>query len=156
MKISESIRENDLKKLLKSTPGLCRSTPLSDLPESVLVDVRYVTAPEKIRDAIIKDHLAALPEAPMNEEEKKVKEEMARKDRAIRDREATVRKEQWRLRGEEQRAKDMLREEEAMVERAKIVGKRGLLGHIIKKEEGVDGGKEATPKLGDGGKSGSP
>lgn len=137
IKNSESIREKDLKKLLKSTSGMCRSTPLDNLPESILTDVRYVTAPEKVRDAIIKDHLTTLLETPVDEEEKRAKEEGERKERALKDRETTVRKEQWRLRGEEQRAKDMLREEEAMIERAKIVGKKGLLGHIIKKEEGV-------------------
>lgn len=156
IKTSESIRENDLKKLLKSTSGMCRSTPLDNLPESILTDVRYVTAPENIRDAIIKDHLTALPEAPIDEEEKKAREEKERKERALRDREMTVRKEQWRLRGEEQRAKDMLREEEAMIERAKIVGKRGLLGHIIKKEEGVEEENEGTQKPTKAGKSGSP
>lgn len=156
IKTSESIRENDLKKLLKSTSGMCRSTPLDDLPESILVDVRYVTAPEKIRNAIIKDHLATLPEAPVDEEEKKAGEERERKERALRDRQATVRKEQWKLRGEEQRAKDMLREEEAMIERAKIVGKKGLLGHIIKKEEGAEGEKEGTLKPNKEDKGGSP
>lgn len=140
IKTPESVRENDLKKLLKSTAVMCRSTSVNNLPNSILTDVRYVTAPEKIRDAIIKDHLATLPEAPVDEEEKKAREESEKKGRALRDRETTVRKEQWRLRGEEQRAKDMLKEEEAMIERAKIVSKKGLLGHIIKKEEG--GGEE--------------
>lgn len=116
---------------------MCRSTSLDNLPESILTDVRYVVAPEKVRDAIIKDHMTTLLEIPVDEEEKKAREEGERKERALKDRETTVRKEQWRLRGEEQRAKDMLREEEAMIERAKIVSKKGLLGHIIKKEEGV-------------------
>lgn len=132
---------------------MCRSTTLVNLPESILTDVRYITAPENIRDAIVKDHIETLPEALIDEEEKKVREERERKERALRDRETTVRKEQWRLRGEEQRAKDMLREEEAMIERAKIVGKKGLLGHIIKKEETVE---EGIQKSDEAGKSGSP
>lgn len=135
---------------------MCRSTTLDNLPESILTDVRYVTAPENIRDAIVKDHIETLPEAPIDEEEKKVREERERKERALRDRETTVRKEQWRLRGEEQRAKDMLREEEAMIERAKIVGKKGLLGHIIKKEERVEEENEGIQKSVEVGKSGSP
>lgn len=121
-----------------------------------MTDVRYVTAPENIRDAIVKDHIETLPEAPIDEEEKKAREERERKERALRDRETTVRKEQWRLRGEEQRAKDMLREEEAMIERAKIVGKKGLLGHIIKKEERVEEENEGIQKSVEVGKSGSP
>ncbi|RPA96672.1 hypothetical protein L873DRAFT_1829322 [Choiromyces venosus 120613-1] len=154
MKISEPLRENDLKKLLKSTTTLTRHTTLETLPESILVDVRYVTAPENVRDKIIQDHLATLPEDPEQEKEQKERE---RREQALRDRERTVRKEQWRLRGEEQRAKDMLREEEAMIERAKVVGKRGLLGHIVKKEdtESEKGEKEGTPKLDEAGRSGS-
>lgn len=135
---------------------MCRSTTLDNLPESILTDVRYVTAPENIRDAIVKDHIETLPEAPIDEEEKKAREERERKERALRDRETTVRKEQWRLRGEEQRARDMLREEEAMIERAKIVGKKGLLGHIIKKEERVEEENEGIQKSVEVGKSGSP
>ena len=146
MKISEPLRENDLKKLLKSTTTLSRHTTLETLPESILVDVRYVTAPNNARDKVIQDHLATLPEDPEKEKERKERE---RRDQALRERERTVRKEQWKLRGEEQRAKEMLREEEAMIERAKVVGKRGLLGHIIKKEDTTEsekGDKEGTPK----------
>jgi hypothetical protein len=121
---------------------LTRQTTLDDLPESILVDVRYVTAPEKVRDKIIKDYLETLPDAPMGAEEKKEKEERERREQALRERERMVKKEQWKLKSEEQRARDMLREEEAMIERAKIVSKRGLLSHIIKKEEGADGEKK--------------
>jgi hypothetical protein len=143
MKISEPLRENDLKKLLKSTANLSRQTTLETLPESILVDVRYVTAPDEVRDQVIIEHLATLPDSPTNTEENKGREERERIAQALRVREKTVRKEQWRLKGEEQRAKDVLREEEAMIERAKIVGKRGLLGHIIKKEDAdEEGGKK--------------
>lgn len=146
MKISEPLRENDLKKLLKSATTLSRHSTLETLPESILVDVRYVTAPDNVRDKVIRDYLATLPEDPEEEKERKERE---RRDQALRDRERAVRKEQWKLRGEEQRAKEMLREEEAMIERAKVVGKRGLLGHIIKKEDTTEsekGDKEGTPK----------
>ncbi|KAG0130891.1 hypothetical protein HOY82DRAFT_578986 [Tuber indicum] len=147
MKISEPLRENDLKKLLRSTTTLSRHTTLETLPESVLVDVRYVTAPDNIRGKVIQDHLATLPE---DLEEEKGRKERERREQALRDRERAVRKEQWKFRGEEQRAKEMLKEEEAMIERAKVVGKRGLLGHITKKEgtaEGVKDDNEGTPKL---------
>jgi len=144
MKISEPLRENDLKKLLKSTT-LSRDTTLETLPESILVDVRYVTAPDNARDKVIQDYLATLPEDPEKEKERKERE---RRDQALRERERTVKKEQWKLRGEEQRAKEMLREEEAMIERAKVVGKRGLLGHLIKEDttENEKGDKEGMPK----------
>ncbi|CUS13036.1 unnamed protein product [Tuber aestivum] len=149
MKISEPLRENDLKKLLKSTTTLSRYTTLETLPESILVDVRYVTAPDNVRDKVTQDHLATLPEDPEEEKERKERE---RREQALQGRERAVRKEQWKLRGEEQRAKEILREEEAMIERAKVVGKRGLLGHIVKREGTAEGEKtdrEGTLKLGE-------
>ncbi|PWW80782.1 hypothetical protein C7212DRAFT_274136 [Tuber magnatum] len=147
MKISETLRENDLKKLLKSTATLSHYTTLDTLPESILLDVRYVTAPDNTRDKVIQDHLATLPEDPEEEKERKERE---RREQALRGRERAVRKEQWKLRGEERRAKEMLREEEAMIERAKVVGKRGLLGHIIKREDTAGnekGDRDSTPRL---------
>lgn len=144
MKISEPLRLNDLKKLLNSaTTTLSRRTTLEILPESILVDVRYVTAPDNLRDQTILEHLATLPDlSTANPEDAKAREGRERTEHALRIRERTVRKEQWKFKGEEQRARDALKEEEAMIERAKVVGKRGLLGHIIKKEDNDEEGRK--------------
>jgi hypothetical protein len=105
---------------------------LEDLPDSILVDVRYVAVPEATRDRIIKDYISRLPDAPIHEAEKKESEEAERKAKAIRGRERQVSREQAMLSREEARARDLLREEEAAIERAKKVSKRGLLGHIMR------------------------
>ncbi|KAI5849753.1 hypothetical protein BZA05DRAFT_374931 [Tricharina praecox] len=139
-KTSESIREVDLKKLLKSTPSLTRNTALHMLPDSVLADARYVTAPESSRDSIITEFLASLPEVVLTEEERKANEERERRGKALREREWAVRQEKRRNAADEAMAKQLLRDEEAVIERAKIVGKKGLLGHLRKEEA-----KEETP-----------
>jgi hypothetical protein len=125
----------DLKKLLKSTPSLSKQMTLLSLPDSILADVRYVTAPESSRDRIITEYLSTLPDAPISEEERKAKEERERRERALREREWQVRKEKRMNAADEAIAKQMLREEEAAIERAKQVSKKGLLGHLRKEKE---------------------
>ncbi|KAL7276209.1 hypothetical protein RUND412_000794 [Rhizina undulata] len=142
MKLSPELRENDLKKLLKSTSSLTRQTVISNLPDSITTDVRYVVAPEKTRDEIITAHISTLPATAESEETRREREEKVRKEMALRERERTVRREQARYRDEERAARDRLREEEAAIERAKVVGKRGLLGHLVKKEEVKEETKE--------------
>lgn len=136
----EAVRENDLKKLLKSIPTLSKQTTLDSLPDGVIADVRYVTAPESSRDRIITDYLATLPDAPLTEEERKEKEERERRDKALRAREWEVSQERRKNAANEAMAKQFMREEEAAIERAKNVSKRGLLGHLKKEEE-----EAATP-----------
>ena len=129
------MRENDLKKLLKSIPTLSKQNSLDNLPDSVLADVRYVTAPESSRDHIITEYLATLPDAPMSEEERKEKEERERREKALKAREWEVLQDKRKNAANEAMAKEYMREEEAAIERAKKVGKRGLLGHLKKEEE---------------------
>lgn len=128
------MRENDLKKLLKTTPTLSKQTTLDTLPDSVIADVRHVTAPEGTRDRIITEYLATLPDAPMSEEERKEKEERERREKALRAREWEVLQDKRKNAASEAMARQFLREEEAAIERAKKVGKRGLLGHLKKEE----------------------
>lgn len=129
------MRENDLRKLLKSTPSLSKPTTLLSLPESVLADVRYVTAPATSRDRIITDYLSTCPDVPVSEADRRDSDERERREKALQEREWAVRLEKRRNAAEEAAAKQFLREEEAAVERAKQVGKRGLLGHLKKEDE---------------------
>lgn len=143
MKTSATIREADLKKLLNTTHGLCSQTHLDDLPDSIIADVRYIVCPDESRDRIIRDHLRTLPAEPINEAKRKEKEEAERRQAALRDREFQVRRQQASTRHDDQRARMLLREEEAALERATRVGKKGLLGHFnTEKEKGDAVGKE--------------
>jgi len=75
-----------------------------------------------------------LPEVVLTDEERKGKEERERRERALREREWAVRQGKRRNAAGEAMAKQLLRDEEAAIERAKIVGKKGLLGHLRKEE----------------------
>lgn len=142
LKTSATIRENDLRKLLKTTHGLTSRTGLDELPDNIVTDVRYQACPEESRDRLIQDYLRTLPAEAMSEEDRKKREEDERRQAAIREREMQVKRQQASARYEEQRAKQLLREEEAAIERAKQVGKRGLLGHLRTAE--TNDGKEET------------
>jgi len=63
MKISIETRENDLKKLLRSTKGLTRNTSDFDLPTSIVCDIRYVCVPQEDRERILSEHMKTLPES---------------------------------------------------------------------------------------------
>lgn len=130
MKTSAAIRESDLKSLLKSTPTLTRNHTPATLPHSITSDVRYHVLTPESRDSIIHDHLSRLPEdasAATAGEQGRKEEKSAL---ALREREMAVRKERMQRRGEEERAKWMLRQEEEEIERAKMVGKKGLAQHL--------------------------
>jgi hypothetical protein len=127
IKAPANLRESDFKKLLKSAPSLTRSTTLLTLPDSVLVDVRYVTCPESSRESILMEYVSTLPETVESREEE---EKQLRREKALRDREWVVECERRRNRVEEERAKELLRGKERAVERAKMVGKKGLKSHL--------------------------
>jgi hypothetical protein len=136
MKTSLTIREADLLKLLKSTPSLSRQTTPLTLPAHIFTDVRYIVVPDESRDSITSSYLSTLPSAPPSSEaERKEKEEHERREKALRGREWTVMREKRRNAVDGAAARRLLAEEEAAIERAKMVGKKGLLSHLKKKEE---------------------
>ena len=158
MKTSGTLREADLKKLLNTTHGLSSRTALTGLPDSIVADVRYVVCPDESRDRIIKDHLRTLPEEVVDEAVRKEREEAARREAALRDREFQVRRQQASTRYDDERARMLLREEEAALERASRVGKRGLAGHLRtekEKDEEKEGEKETEGEKDEAGMGGS-
>ncbi|KAF8471291.1 hypothetical protein BDZ91DRAFT_677775, partial [Kalaharituber pfeilii] len=129
--------ESSLRALLKSTPSLTRATTLSSLPPSILADVRYAAKlPSNLtpRDKLVESYLSSLPAStdarPADVEE--VEEDKSLQ--ALRERERMVRREQRRLRGEIEKERGVLKEGEREIERAKEVGKRGLLTHFVREE----------------------
>ena len=71
----------------------------------------------------------------MSEADRRDTEERERREKALREREWAVRRSKQRNAAEEAAARQFLREEEAAIERAKQVGKRGLLSHLKKEDE---------------------
>lgn len=148
LNLSPQLLENDLQKLLKTIPGLNRSTALDKLPMSILTDVRYFAYPLSAlsggaasptqplsREQVIHSYLSSLPAEViqissgkrLSGKELKEKQQLG----ALRERERTVRREQGRLRGEIERGRELLRGEEREVERAvREVCRKGLVGSL--------------------------
>jgi len=147
-KLSPTLLENELKKLLKSNKELTRTTKTDGLPLTVLTDVRYAAYPLSPpgdtkssgllppRDTVIQAYLSTLPEEAKSLSEKELKERqregaLREREGALRARERAVRRDQGRLRGEIERGREMLKGEEMEIERAvKEVGRKGLLSAI--------------------------
>lgn len=145
-KLSPTLLENELKKLLKSNKELTRYAKVDGLPLTILADVRYAAYPLVLpgdakssglpppRDTVIQAFLSTLPEEARPLSEKELKERQ--RQGALRERERTVKKEQGRLRGEIERGREMLKGEEMEIERAvKEVGRKGLLSAIEAERE---------------------
>lgn len=142
LKLSESTLKSDLAALIKFLPVhvFNRSTSLDNLPSAMLTDIRYISLKPSTRDPIIEDHISSLPPAPtdvdVSPEEHdirlKQRQERERREKALAERQARVEEEKRRQRGALKYSKGMLREGEQELERAKKVGKEGLLGHMEK------------------------
>ena len=104
----------------------------------MLSDIRYVSLKPSIRDPLIKAHISGLPPAPTDidatPEEYAIqlgqKQERERRERALAARQLHVEEEKRKQRGVLQHSKGLLREGEQELERAKRIGKEGLLGYI--------------------------
>ena len=140
LKLPESTLKSDLAVLLKFVPlsALNRSTTLDTLPPSVLTDIRYISLKAAIRDPIIESHIATLPPAPSDvaispeeaETLAKQRQERQRREKALADRQSQVEDEKRRQKGALQYSKGILREGELELERARKVGKEGLMGYL--------------------------
>ena len=140
LKVPESTLKSDLAALLKFLPAhvLNRSTNMEALPPAMLTDIRYISLKASVRDPIIEAHISRLGPAPTDldmspeeyEEQMKQKQERERREKALSERQMRVEEEKRKHRGQLQYSKGMLREGEQELERARKVGKEGLLGYM--------------------------
>lgn len=140
LKLPESTLKSDLAALLKFLPlhVLNKSSTLDALPPAMLTDLRYISVKPAIRDPIIESHIAALPPVPthidMSPEEgenlAKQRQERKRREQALADRQTQVQVEKRRQKGALRYSKGVLREGELESERARRVGKKGLMGYM--------------------------
>ncbi len=140
LKLPERTLLSDLAALLKFLPPnvLNRSTDMDYLPPAILTDMRYISLKPRIRDPIIESHIAALPPAPSDtsvslekaEAFTKQRRERERREGALADRQAQVEEEKRRQKGALQYSKGMLREGELELEKARRVGKEGLMAYM--------------------------
>jgi len=151
LKLPESTKKSDLSALLNSIPLplLNRSCNVEALPPAILIDLRYITLPPKVRDPLIEAYISTLPLAPeqvdLSVEEQEARErkrlEREKRERALTEREKHVQEEKQRQKNDLMRGRNRLRQGEAEIEHAMRVGKEGLKGYM--EAEQVDQLKEA-------------
>jgi hypothetical protein len=142
LKLPESTRKTDLEKLLQEMPLsiLNRDSTLETLPAALLTNLKYISIPVKERDAMVAEHIFTLPAAPKVSNEELSAEEQAELDKkrderrkreaALAERERQVQEEKRKQRGALRHGREMQEEEAAQLERARRVGKDGLMRYM--------------------------
>ncbi|KAI9795913.1 MAG: hypothetical protein M1835_004942 [Candelina submexicana] len=148
LKLPHSTLKSDLSALLKSAPlfTLNRSTIPTDLPATILTDIRYISLDPTTRDPLIEAYISTLPPPPSQTELSPEEEEQAalkrqereKRDRALQEREDRVREEKRRQKGALQYGRGVLKEGEMEIERALRVDKSGLKSQLGVGETEVD------------------
>lgn len=138
LKLPQSTLKSDLSTLLKSQPLslLNRSTLPSNLPSTVMADVRYISLDSAIRDPLIEAFISTLePFDTVNQEDSeeatKERNDRERRQKALEDREKRVAEDKRRQQRSLEFGKGKLREEEAEIARAMNVSKKGLKDHLM-------------------------
>ncbi|KAK4168347.1 Pre-mRNA-splicing factor dre4 [Cladorrhinum sp. PSN259] len=148
LKLPQSTLKSDLKKLLEGIPirKLNNSCSVSSLPSEVLADIRYISLDAKVRDEFVDAYISGLGPPPEDgeatgqeedEATKKAKEERQKREKALQERERAVAEEKRRQEKKLQFERARLRGEERELERAMLVGKKGLKGQLL-----MDGGAQ--------------
>ena len=142
LKLPGSTRKTDLEKLLQEMPLsiLNRDSTLETLPVALLTNLKYISIPLKERDAIVAEHIFSLPTAPevsnedLSAEEQaeldKKRDERRKREAALAERERQVQEEKRKQRGALRHGREMQEEEAAQLERARRVGKDGLMRYM--------------------------
>jgi hypothetical protein len=142
LKLSESTRKTDLEQLLKEMPpsSLNRDSTLDTLPSALLTNLIYISLPVKARDAIVEKHISTLPATPdiinedLSAEEQaeldKKKDERRKRQAALGERERQVQEAKRKQHGALRYGRELQDEEAAQLERARRVGKEGLMGYM--------------------------
>jgi hypothetical protein len=119
---------------------LNRDSTLETLPAALLTNLKYISIPVKERDAIVAEHIFTLPAAPeasnedLSAEEQaeldKKRDERRKREAALAERERQVQEEKRKQRGALRHGREMQEEEAAQLERARRVGKDGLMRYM--------------------------
>ena len=156
LKLPESTRRTDLENVLNEMPlaALNHDSTIVTLPTALLTNLRYISLPAKARDAMVEKHISRLPAAPEVSKDNLSAEEQAELDRkeeerrkrevALAERERQVQEEKRKQRGALRYGRELQEEEAARLERAKRVGKEGLMGYVeLEDREPADSANEA-------------
>ncbi len=159
LKLPQATLKSDLKKHLESIPlSALNNATLSThggLPSEILSDIRYISLAPSVRDPFIEAYVQGLPPPPEEGEQKeedeaskKAKEDRRKREQALRDRERAVAEEKRRQEKRVLFEKAKLREEERELQRAMMVGKKGLMGQLAGSGSGTGtGGSKEEGKM---------
>lgn len=148
LKLPEATRKSDLTKLLKDMPlsAVNRSTTVETLPPPVLIDLRFISLPTKIRDPLIESHIATLQDAPERTGDLTAEEQIEhdrravdrkKREEALAEREKLVAKNRRKQRGALRQGRDLMRENEMELDQAMRARNDGLLGYLDESGAGV-------------------
>lgn len=137
LKMSESDRRDDFMKLLQEASKngqIHRETTLETLPNEVLRDVKVYALSATLRDMVLHTVTATLPppsgEEAVQRELVKKQEERRRREDALAERQRRVEEEKRKSYGAVRHGREMLRDEAEQLDRAKRVGRDGLIGYM--------------------------
>jgi hypothetical protein len=142
LKLPESTRMNDLEELLKEMPlsALNRDSTLDTLPSALLTNLKYISIPAKVRDTVVEKHILSLPAASevpnegLSPDEQaeldKKKDERRKRETALAERERQVQEAKRKQDAVLRHERELQHVEAAQLERARKVGKEGLLGYL--------------------------
>ena len=162
LRLPESTRKIDLENLLNEMPlaALNHDSTLDTLPTALLTNLKYISLPAKARDAVVEKHISRLPAAPevskddLSAEEQaeldRKKEERRKREAALAERERQVQEEKRKQRGALRYGRELQQEEAAQLERAKRVGKDGLMGYMEGHDRQADDTGNETMSTGEG------
>jgi hypothetical protein len=137
LKMTEADRKDDLAKLLReaSKQGqIHRETTMDTLPNEVLREVKFHAVPVGQREELLRALTPTLP--PLTGEKSaqvaraKEQEDRRRREEALADRQRRVEEEKRKTFGAVRHGREMLRDEAEQLERAKRVGRDGLMGYM--------------------------
>ncbi|KAH8587136.1 hypothetical protein B0O99DRAFT_694824 [Bisporella sp. PMI_857] len=144
LQLPQSTLKSDLSALLKSQPLLLlnNATSISRLPPSVLADIRYISLDATTRDPYIEAFISTLNPPPETVEEEeseeaiKTRKDKERRQKALDDREKRVADEKRKQQRDLEFGKGRLKHQEAEIERAMRVSKKGLKDHLMEENDG--------------------
>jgi hypothetical protein len=120
--------------------ALNRDSTLDTLPSALLTNLKYISIPAKVRDTAVEKHIFSLPAASevpnegLSPDEQaeldKKKDERRKRETALAERERQVQEAKRKQDAVLRHERELQHEEAAQLERARRVGKEGLLGYL--------------------------
>lgn len=137
LKMSQTTLKADLTALLKAQPAHMLNRATTNLPASVLTDIRYISLPASVRDPMVEGYISTLPPPPEDlqaaeedEEKQKEREKKRAREEKLRERDRMAEKQKQERERTAAAARARARDDERVLEQAMKVDKKGLRGQL--------------------------